>query len=270
VAIQSDDRNCGSCGNRCAEGESCHDGQSQSSNPQGCPPGSCCEDNQLCNGDGRCRGGQCQPRPTCRSNGESFPQGDGQCCSENVNCQVEATHVVCTCLPAELGNACLVDGDCRSGRCVGYQCVGCPMGLIECEGQCVSQCPPCTRATCRSLGKDCGSWPDGCGGTVRCGSCDLGATPSCNNGTCASCVASCPGNCGACIQKWDGSTTCTDGFNWLGGCPDTCDTDADCPAGWPICAVSYTANDGSNVSHTFAEECGANVKLCIHIAECFD
>jgi hypothetical protein len=152
VAIQTDSHNCGACGHSCADGQSCQGGQCQgASTPQGCPPGACCEDNQVCYGDGRCRGGQCQPRPTCRSNGESFPQGDAQCCSENVSCQVGTTGIVCTCLPAELGNACLTDGDCRSNRCVGYQCVGCPAGLVECSGRCVLLDSPFNCGACGNV-----------------------------------------------------------------------------------------------------------------------
>jgi predicted DNA-binding protein YlxM (UPF0122 family) len=36
--------------------------------------------------------------------------------------------------------------------------------------------PSCTPATCQSLGKQCGTWPDGCGGTINCGSCQSGYT----------------------------------------------------------------------------------------------
>jgi hypothetical protein len=43
--------------------------------------------------------------------------------------------------------------------------------------------PSCTPATCQSLGKQCGTWPDGCGGTLNCGTCPSGYT--CNpNGQC--------------------------------------------------------------------------------------
>jgi hypothetical protein len=43
--------------------------------------------------------------------------------------------------------------------------------------------PPCMRATCQSLGKQCGTWPDGCGGILNCGTCPSGYT--CNpNGQC--------------------------------------------------------------------------------------
>ncbi|MBU3958121.1 MAG: hypothetical protein KKB25_03525, partial [Nanoarchaeota archaeon] len=42
--------------------------------------------------------------------------------------------------------------------------------------------PVCTPATCASLGKNCGSWSDGCGGTLNCGSCSIGYI--CSSGTC--------------------------------------------------------------------------------------
>ncbi len=43
----------------------------------------------------------------------------------------------------------------------------------------------CTPATCSSLGKQCGTWPDGCGGALQCGSCPRGLDCNCN-GTCDS------------------------------------------------------------------------------------
>ena len=47
----------------------------------------------------------------------------------------------------------------------------------------------CVPHTCASLGYNCGSWDDGCGGTVDCGPCGSGYT--CTAGTC---VADVPGN----------------------------------------------------------------------------
>jgi hypothetical protein len=38
----------------------------------------------------------------------------------------------------------------------------------------ISSQPSYTPATCQSLGKQCGTWSDGCGGTLNCGSCQSG------------------------------------------------------------------------------------------------
>jgi len=42
--------------------------------------------------------------------------------------------------------------------------------------------PSCTPTTCSNLGKICGSWSDGCNGTLDCGGCDFGL--ACSNGNC--------------------------------------------------------------------------------------
>ena len=44
-------------------------------------------------------------------------------------------------------------------------------------------CPTCPAATCQTLGKQCGSWPDPCSGTVDCGNCAGGAVCTAQ-GTC--------------------------------------------------------------------------------------
>ncbi|UCD03362.1 MAG: hypothetical protein JSV63_01875 [Candidatus Aenigmatarchaeota archaeon] len=41
---------------------------------------------------------------------------------------------------------------------------------------------PCKPTTCANLGYSCGSWPDGCGGTLQCGTCQGGF--ACSAGTC--------------------------------------------------------------------------------------
>ncbi|MFZ5470487.1 MAG: choice-of-anchor D domain-containing protein [Myxococcota bacterium] len=88
------------------------------------------------------------------------------------------------------------DGDPAEHRILlrGQAVAACPKGLLECAGQCVdplsdvAHCGGCDRACvatqtcldgrcrcqpmgCGDLGKQCGSWPDGCGGTVECGGC---------------------------------------------------------------------------------------------------
>ncbi|HRZ51282.1 MAG TPA: hypothetical protein P5080_04860 [Candidatus Paceibacterota bacterium] len=65
----------------------------------------------------------------------------------------------------------------------------CPAGAvvtgIDVSGKII--CTPlsslCTPTTCSNLGYNCGSWPDGCGNTLDCGTCPTGQT--CASGTCA-------------------------------------------------------------------------------------
>ncbi|MBN2495261.1 MAG: hypothetical protein JXR96_11760 [Deltaproteobacteria bacterium] len=94
------------------------------------------------------------------------------------------------------GTACECDEDCPPG----FRCAA---------GICEAVCEP---ATCESLGKDCGSWPDGCEAELSCGECGAGQT--CNRqGHCeATCTPDCSGRC--CGDDGCGSP-----------CPD------DCPAG---------------------------------------
>jgi hypothetical protein len=65
------------------------------------------------------------------------------------------------------------------------QLCGCVGGTVSGGGG-----GPCTPTTCAALGKDCGNWPDGCGGTLNCGTCNIGF--NCINGVCtpAGCVCS--------------------------------------------------------------------------------
>jgi len=63
----------------------------------------------------------------------------------------------------------------------------------------------CTPDTCASLGYDCDSWPDGCGGTLDCRTCGSGYT--CTSGTCTAVEVPPSGNGGP------GTVTCT--YDWV-------------------------------------------------------
>src|SRR5262249_4005759 len=54
--------------------------------------------------------------------------------------------------------------------------------------------PTCTPTTCGALGYTCGSWPDGCGGTITCGTCPAGKY--CSAGACVGSPCT-PTTCGA-------------------------------------------------------------------------
>lgn len=64
----------------------------------------------------------------------------------------------------------------------------CATGKICQNDLCVNSA--CAAATCASLAHNCGSWPDGCGGTLSCGTCASGSV--CNNGTCAAPASAAP------------------------------------------------------------------------------
>ena len=138
------------------------------------------------------------------------------------------------------GTACCPTCVAAGGRCgVGF---GACCGSAGCfTGIC------CVPTTCEELGKQCGSWPDGCGGTLQCGACGTGATPACNNGICASCTAMCGASC-FCANLIDGSTQC-----WSRG-SSTCAT---CTLDSPDCGartcVSTATNGATNVSFSAPE-----------------
>lgn len=91
-------------------------------------------------------------------------------------------------------------------------------------------CPTCTPTTCQNLGRDCGSYPDGCGGVLDCGTCGAGqvcatpgtcATPCTSSATCGSdCVCSALGDASGSVCRKNTSASCTGS-----GC-------AGCPQGW--------------------------------------
>ncbi|MBM4373028.1 MAG: hypothetical protein FJ098_15345, partial [Deltaproteobacteria bacterium] len=130
------------------------------------------------------------------------------------------------CVPDCTGRACGGDGcggscgecglhqGCVEGACVEQPWCGdgacdaaTPEGPEDC-GTCPGDCPCggkdvcwqgacCTPVTCVGSGLVCGSWPDGCGGTVKCGTCVTYPGSFCTpEGQCA-CIPSCAGKeCG--------------------------------------------------------------------------
>ena len=99
----------------------------------------------------------------------------------------------------------------------------------------------CVPATCASLGKNCGSWSNNCGGTINCGTCAAGQT--CSNGKC---VASCiPATC-ASLGKNCGS--------WSNNCGGTinCGT----------CAAGQTCSNGKCVASCIPATCASLGKNC--------
>lgn len=113
------------------------------------------------------------------------------------------------------------------GQCVGTTCDSANLDLCLTETDCTNvsgywysdvcnaqaQCVP---TTCSALSRTCGSASDGCGGTLSCGSCDVGyscsgsgtcqvnqetTTTGCGNGQCGvdETCSNCPSDCGVCV-----------------------------------------------------------------------
>ncbi|HSV09001.1 MAG TPA: hypothetical protein VLI07_20970, partial [Candidatus Binatus sp.] len=79
------------------------------------------------------------------------------------------------------GNACTAPDVCTAGACVGGAAVNCNDGnpctidtcapATGCVHTLIGGCKICTPTTCAAQGKNCGTIPDGCGGTLTCGVC---------------------------------------------------------------------------------------------------
>ncbi|MEM4244713.1 MAG: hypothetical protein QXR60_00715 [Candidatus Nanoarchaeia archaeon] len=124
-----------------------------------------------------------------------------------------------------------------AGTCCIPNCVGkCGGASDGCGGTCTAACPSpqvcynqacCTPATCSSLGKQCGSWLNGCGGTLNCGTCSSGYV--CNSN-------------GQCVLGTEVCTTAGDENN-----NGQCDYDSSiCSKGDPACPVEITSISVSN------------------------
>jgi hypothetical protein len=109
----------------------------------------------------------------------------------------------------------------------------CPLGKTcnAATGAC------CTPTTCSALGKNCGSWPDGCGNTLNCGTCSAPLT--CSNGACV-CQCSDGTPCGQCaITDTFKPSWCDNNGNWVA---NQCNAPHNCPCpGGQACNLATSA-----------------------------
>ncbi|HMR77277.1 MAG TPA: hypothetical protein PKD61_19340, partial [Polyangiaceae bacterium] len=164
------------------------------------PGGTSCGPGLICDGAGNCA---CTPK-TCSELGLECGSGnDG--CGGTVTCPTCATGKVCDqsgkctdCLEGaacQASNACKTASmDCSSGGGVCTDDGNAPSGTScgvgqKCDGQGACKC---AAKSCADLGKECGTWSDGCGGNVTCTACATNKV--CDpNGKCVDCAqgASC-------------------------------------------------------------------------------
>lgn len=212
----------------CVDGFCCNtacDGVCQACNLSG-KQGTCSTepDGSTCGGGDVCCGGACKdcctnaqcsnPAPICVSNTCEACSAANPCPGGQVCCGGSCFAGICCagedCSPS--GNTCTGSHTCQcgSGATCGFpspDCCGDPGSCTYTKsdrnncGACGNVCPGskpcyngncCTPTTCAALGKTCGTWPDGCGGWLECGSCPQRQV--CDEGVCQACDV-CTGGC---------------------------------------------------------------------------
>jgi len=137
--------------------------------------------------------------------------GDKQCATATVNNTTYSGHKIC--------------GDYNNDGCREWSGIyACPSGKV---------CNPvdyscCTPATCSGLGHQCGTWSDGCGGTLNCGTC--AANQTCQSGHCVS----------ACVP-----VTCSSLNYHCGTWPDNCGGTINCGT----CSANQICSAGTCISN---------------------
>ena len=197
--VQTDPAHCGGCGDACTSGQMCQKGTCVTQ-PIQCDATTC---SGCCDANGNCRSGT--SGASCGTNGAACVDCPGaeSCCSGT--CANILTD------PAHCG-AC--DTPCAPGQ--------------VCDRRIC-----CTPLTCQP--GECGSPPDGCGGTLDCGGCGAGQT--CCGGTCAD-LESDAAHCGTCGHACPTGQVCCSGaciepcFEAPGGC---------CPTGEACCGINCCA-----------------------------
>jgi hypothetical protein len=198
IDLQTDDANCGRCGNACTGARTCRNGQC------GCPP----ERPDLCNGV--CTNFN-YDRFACGGCGSVFICPGGfftACCPGKgigtglcTNPDIDALNC------GACGRVCPPGQKCQNGRCA------CPPGTRDCHGQCKITCEPEEQPTCPA-GGGCNHFPPcspsvaGCGcGTTTEGTGVCVPNPDCNDLSPCLASANCPPGA-ACVTD----NCCDDGL----------------------------------------------------------
>lgn len=136
-------------------------------------------------------------------------------------------------------------------------CGDCPTGEVcNANGVCGK---PCTPKTCAVdfVGKECGTFDDGCGSTVKCGNCASGVCNQTTNTCCAAstCAANYPGKCGNDLANGCGSSSldCV--------CPNgtTCTVDGGAAPAPAVSVAGMCCAPKTAASYQSAGQCGTNL-----------
>jgi hypothetical protein len=128
-----------------------------------------CDDGYYCS-DGICVEGGCVANCSGKQCGDDGCGGLCGICSNTYGEGYVCVSGICYCDPD------CAEKECGDNRC-GGSCGNCIIlygeDYVCSNGTCV-YIPSCVPNTCQDLGYECGTWLDGCGGSLNCGTCDLG------------------------------------------------------------------------------------------------
>ncbi len=221
--LETDARNCGTCGNACGSNELCEGG-------------ACVCNESRTDAD------------VCAAQGAECGTVD-DVCGDPVNCPTCGTDQVCdesdnTCVECVSDSDCSSDKVCGDGTCVqcvsDYHCGG--TGQV-CDGNtCVCNESRTDAEVCSDQGAECGTVDDVCGDPITCPSCSAGE--SCNGNTCVECSSD--NDCASNERCTNGTCECVpdcafycDGES--DGCGGTCPT---CGTGEVCCYGTCETHDG--------------------------
>ncbi len=249
--VQTDERHCGRCGERCASTQVCADAV--------CTEVSgCTAPRQMCNGacvdtssdEAHCGGcgAPCAPGAACSNGACVCPAGAALCGGRCVDLQADRANC------GACGLACASGQICSAGRCV----VTCGAGFSNCGGACRdtatdrSHCGACGRACAPGEACVAGACQVDCAAQTSCGQC----TPLDGCGWCGAtrtCVRTNPLCTGPATGACPGNWSCAPEDCARLALP--CTTDSDCdPTGSPV-ASRCLYNPGSGPGTTCAKVC---------------
>jgi hypothetical protein len=172
--------------------------------------------------------------PTCPSGEVCGASGQCSSCSQGAPCQASSPCKTASMDCSTGSGVCKDEGNTPAGTScgAGQQCDG--------QGDCV-----CQPETCADLGKACGTWSNGCGGSVSCGSCGSGQV--CNSS-------------GQCVQCSQGASCTPSQLCHLGM--------VDCGSGQPVCNDAGFTPGGVSCGTGMVCDGSGNCIACTQGASC--
>jgi hypothetical protein len=244
---QTDDVNCGACGNVCPAGQACGGGHclARDCTGQPCDPGNVCF-NQACTAQA-CVGVVCPASQTCINGACACAQGQVSCGGTCASLQTDSKNC------GSCGNACPMDQRCGAGQCLAASCGGTSCGPTQ---VCVQNA--CVDAAC--VGVVCPSGASCAGGLCAC---PTGQTLC--NGACVDLTSS-DENCGVCGARCAAGQQCLSGSCGVTGCPSgkrVCGAACvDLQSDADNCAACGNACGGGRVCVAATCQCPAGLAYC--------